>query len=248
MITKASIKARLESFPRVYLALLKFKRIGHWSQEWIVSSGSDVTIEGFPRSANSFALSAFRLAQSKPCRIATHVHSHAQIVRSVQLGVPTMVLFRPPKDACLSLAALTCQIGDMDVTDETVGQAMPVLAGHLIQYCRFYREVLSRIDQLVLAEFGLVTRDYGRLIQRLNRRFDTDFDLYANTEENRERIFQESGFHLSPDPKRDIIKEVLRRAYALDELRPGISAAEALYNELLAMESRQARQLDPKQA
>ena len=54
-----SLKLCLDRFPRLYLSLLRFKRFRHWSRDWIVCSDTHVVIEGFPRSANSFAREAF---------------------------------------------------------------------------------------------------------------------------------------------------------------------------------------------
>ncbi len=243
---KAWIKNKLERYPALYLGLLRLKRTGHWSRDWIVSRRSDITIEGFPRSANSFALSAFRLAQPEACRIATHVHSHAQVLRSVQLGIPTMVLLRAPKDACLSLAALTCQINDKTPAEQNVEKVIPVLAAHLGNYRLFYDQVKRVGDAVIIAEFKQVTSDYGRIIERLNTRFKTAFVPYENTRENRETIFQDSGFHLSPDPQRDALKDVLRRAYRQSELQDEISMAESSYGEMLALENQQAERFDRK--
>ena len=41
-------KLFLDSFPFLYLSLLKASRLGHWSRSWIVSPESDLVIEGLP--------------------------------------------------------------------------------------------------------------------------------------------------------------------------------------------------------
>jgi len=240
-----NIKAYLEDYPRLYLGLLKVKRFRHWSREWIVQRDTAITIEGFPRSGNSFARSAFRFAEQKEGthqRIATHVHSHAQIIRSVQLGLPTMVLLRAPKDACLSLVALGYQIDDTEVSDALLARAKLDLINNLAAYRRFYENVLKVKDGIIIAEFKQVTTDYGEVLRRINCRFGTNFTLYENNAENESKVFNEGGFHLSPNSKRDDIKSALRRCYDLDELQPSIADAQAIYEKVLKLEKEQAAQ------
>lgn len=205
-----------------------------------MSADSSITIEGFPRSGNSFARSAFRFAEDKEHSIATHVHSHAQVIRSVQLGVPTMVLVRAPKDACLSLAALYYQIHDRGMSDKLLAEAKIFLMNNLYSYRRFYENVLRVSDGVIIADFNLVTKDYGEVIRRVNCRYHTNFPLYESSEANKEQVFKEGGFHLSPDAKRDHIKSALKGCYNLDELQPSIADAQAVYEKILKLEQEQA--------
>jgi len=238
---KAALKARLERYPRLYLNLLRLQRRGHWSREWIVTKHSDITIEGFPRSANSFALSAFEHSQKEPCRIATHVHSYAQVIRSVQLGVPTMVLLRAPCEACVSFMALTYQIEDTTISEKMLQRAKPVLIGHLKNYRTFYENVRPLGNDVIVAEFKRVTTDFAEVIRRVNQRFGTNFGSYQDSPENRQAIFKEGGFHLSPDSKRDAIKATLRRTCELDEVQAYVEKAERCYHQMLALEAEQTK-------
>lgn len=242
-MNKSTIKAHLEKYPRLYLAVLSLKRIGHWSRSWIVVPDTDITIEGYPRSGNSFARSAFQFAEGNQHKIATHVHSYAQVIRSAQLGVPTMVLVRTPKDACLSLVALSYQISDVDIQDEIIERAKRDLINNLRSYRVFYENVLRVGDDVVIADFNLVTTDYGEIIRRMNKRYGTNFPLYESNKENEAEVFDKGGFHLSPNAKRDGIKAALKECYQLDELKPYISEAQAAYEKVLKLERKQAQQL-----
>jgi hypothetical protein len=241
-MNKSSLKEYLESYPRLYLSLLSLKRIGHWSRSWIVSADTEITIEGFPRSGNSFARSAFCFAAGDQLKIATHVHSHAQIIRSAALGIPTMVLVRTPKDACLSLVALSFQIKDTQVSDKVIARAKNNLINNLAHYRRFYENVLKVSDDIIIADFNLVTSDYGEVIRRMNCRYGTQFPLYESNQDNEAKVFKTGGFHLSPDAKRDDIKSAIRRCYDLDELQASIADAQAIYQEVLKLEQKQAAQ------
>jgi predicted enzyme related to lactoylglutathione lyase len=239
-MNKAAIKQKLESFPRLFLATLSLKRIGHWSRHWIVSKASDVTIEGYPRSGNSFSHSAFRSAQTQKQRIATHVHSYAQIVRSVDLSVPTMVLLRNPKDACLSLVALSNEIAERDPSDVELSRAKQSLLENLRSYKTFYEKVLKVKDGIIVAEFNLVTSDFGEIIRRMNKRFGTAFEPYENSEQNDSTLFKKGGFHLSPNQQRDSIKDYLRQCFDSDDVEALVNDTMAVYQQMLQVERQQA--------
>lgn len=239
-MNKAKIKEFLENYPCLYLAMLKLKRTGHWSRSWIVRRDTEITIEGYPRSGNSFARSAFLFAENSKRRIATHVHSHAQVIRSVQLGIPTMVLVRAPKDACLSLVALSYQVKEREVSAAMRTRAKLDLINNLASYHRFYKNVLRVAEGVIIADFNLVTKDYGEVLRRMNLRYGTHFPIYESSDANKQKVFEEGGFHLSPDAKRDSIKAALRDCYKLDELQPSIADAQAVYEDVLKLEREQA--------
>src|SRR5437773_3659904 len=67
-----------------------------------IGPDTEIVIEGFPRSATSFAVAAFRLAQDREVVVGHHVHSPAQVIEAVRRGVPAIVLVREPEEAALS--------------------------------------------------------------------------------------------------------------------------------------------------
>lgn len=52
-----ALKKQLENFPALYISLLRWKYRNHWFKKRIINENTDIVIEGFPRSANSFFLS-----------------------------------------------------------------------------------------------------------------------------------------------------------------------------------------------
>lgn len=236
---KAKLKKQLERLPWLYLSLLKLKRTGHWSQEWIVSAKTDITIEGFPRSGNSFARSAFMSAQPDKVCIATHVHSAAQVRQSVHLGIPTMVLLRHPADACLSLVALDYEIAGTRPEDISTAKATATLIENLGAFNRFYRDTLNVYDSVVIAEFSIVTADYAEIIRRINCKYGTQFTQYQNSPENDTQLFDKGGFHLSPNENRNAIKSAIRSILQSAAVRPTLEQAEQAYHAILAREHAQ---------
>ncbi len=119
----------------------------------------DTLIEGFPRSANTYAVEAFRLLQNRQCAIGNHFHNPAQFALAERYGLPAMLLLREPEGAVVSFAAY---------------QATGVRPA-LQAYIRFHAPLLRRMRSFVVAPFEEVTSDFSRSIARLNACFGCDF-------------------------------------------------------------------------
>jgi hypothetical protein len=147
-------------------------RLARKDQTRVVTPETQLVIEGFPRSANSFARVAFNRAQKGTVRIATGLHVPAQVIRAARWRIPTLVLIRRPKDAVLSFA----------IRDPiSVEQA-------LRYYLSFYETVEDYGYAYVLGTFEEVTGDFGGVIQRLNDRFETSFSPFRHDERNVELV------------------------------------------------------------
>lgn len=134
-----------------------------------IGKETEIVIEGFPRSGNTFALLAFETAQPRPVAIAHHSHAPAQVIRAVRRGIPTLILIRRPADAVLSWV-----IRDRHIS---VRQA-------LRRYIGLYSRVMLHRDGYVVELFEEVTSDFGELISRINERFGTSFSPFVHSEEN----------------------------------------------------------------
>lgn len=156
--------------PAVFFSLYRLMRK---DQTRVVTPETQLVIEGFPRSGNSFARVAFNQAQNGRVRIAHGLHVPAQVIRAARWQIPTLVLIRKPRDAVLSFA-----IRDPISVDQA-----------LKYYLSFYETVERYRDAYVLGPFEEVTRDYGRVIRRINDRFGTTFSLFRHDEENVNRVF-----------------------------------------------------------
>jgi hypothetical protein len=129
-----------------------------------VTSETHLVMDGFPRSANSFARMAFHVANGADDLISTHRHSPRSIQAAVRLGVPAIVLIRPPRQAIGSLL-----------------QYEPGISPKLVmeQYQFFYDTILPIADDVVIAPFAEVTSDFGSVIRRVNAVYGTDFVPYV---------------------------------------------------------------------
>ena len=162
-------------------------RLARKDQARVVTPETQLVIEGFPRSANSFARVAFNRAQKETVRIATGLHVPAQVIMAARWRIPTLVLIRSPKDAVLSFA----------IRDPiSVEQALKY-------YLSFYETVEDYADAYVLGTFEEVTGDFGRVIRRINDRFGTSFFPFRHNERN----VDAGDRHFDDQRRRRVIEE-----------------------------------------
>ena len=222
-------RAVVSSHPSIYLPLVAHKPSSE--VEKIVDPTTEVVIEGFPRSGNTFAVFAFELAQGRPVRIAHHLHAGAQVARGVQLGIPTLVLVRDPADAVLSHLVRHPGI--------TARQG-------LRSWIRFHRTVERVRDHVTIASFADVTTDFGAVTERLNERSGTHFAPFEHTPANVERCFRrieernrsryariEDSKIARPSPVRDETKRSLRPTLEAPGMRPLLDEARRLHDALV---------------
>lgn len=136
---------------------------------------TDLVLEGYPRSSNTFAVTALKYAQPGEVRTADHVHAPAQVIRGVRLGKPVLVLVRQPEDVVRSTAV---KFPGLEVRD--------VLRG----YARFYERCWPWRDRFMVATFEQVTADFGAVIRRLNRRYDLNLRPFDHTDENVAAVYR----------------------------------------------------------
>jgi hypothetical protein len=218
----------------VFLPLARW-RYPH-KESRVVTRHTELVIEGFARSANTFAVEAFELAQPRPVRIVHHLHAPAQIIAAVRLGIPTIALIREPQDAIVSyLIREPC--------------ATPRMG--LAEYIRFYKAVRRHRQSLVVADFDVVTTDFGSVIREVNKRFGTAFAEFEHTEKNIQKCFRviEEGNRETygavlestisrPSPHRGEIKRDIIQGYRAESLTRLRLEAERLYSALVSESGR----------
>jgi len=138
-----------------------------------VSAETEIVIEGFQRTGNTFAVIAFQFAQAAPLSVAHHVHAPGPVLDAIRLRKPALVLIREPEEAVLSFAVRFREL--------TLGQA-------LRGYIRFYTPLLAHRARLVIGRFEEVTTDFGSVIRQVNGRFGTRFREYEHSPENLEKV------------------------------------------------------------
>jgi len=135
----------------------------------VVRAETELVIEAYPRSANTFSAFAFQTSQPRPVRLAHHLHAPAQIAAAAGRGVPILVPVRHPRDCVVSIAIRSPHVS---------------LAQALDAYRRFHEAVLPHRDACHVARFEDVTTDFGRVVEAVNARFGTAFTPFQHTPEN----------------------------------------------------------------
>jgi hypothetical protein len=199
-----------------------------------VSPTTEIVIEGYPRSGNTFAVVAFRLAQGREIEIAHHLHAAAQIKRAARLDVPAIVLIREPSEAILSLV---------------VRDPHASMRWALRSYIRFYSIVVPYLDKMVVAPFATVTSDLASIIRMVNTRYGTAFKEFAPTEDalnsvrhTVEWMAQQDSMRTGwdyrlgvalPSEQRRRAKEARRTEYLDERNKPLRLTAESLYERVM---------------
>lgn len=140
-------RAVLEQIPRVYLPLARHRS----ALRTPLDSTCDLVIEGYPRSANTFLM--LWIARANPeLRIASHLHSIANVHEGLRLGLPVVVVIRPPEDAIASLALYSH------------GTPLDQLVE---RYRRFHRGLIPVADDIVISPFAVSTGDPAKVVEAI---------------------------------------------------------------------------------
>lgn len=167
------LRTHVSEHPAMYLAFARHKYPGPSPQ--VISSRTELVIDGYTRSATTFAVYALQLSQSTPVRVAHHLSAPAQLIEAARLGVPALVLIREPQGAILS---------------QLIREPGVALRDALVAYSRFYTCLLPYRDALVVGEFEQVTHEFGLVVRRINARFGTSFAEFVHTEANLRECFE----------------------------------------------------------
>lgn len=204
------VRRHIAKYPSIYLPLARSKHSpGHFHDPEVISQNTEIVIEAFPRSGNSFTVTAFKLAQQREVHVAHHLHAAAQVKTGVRKKIPTLVTIRDPEEAILSYMILSPYL----------------LVKQVLQsYLDFHEGILGIKDKLVFSTFKQVTTDFGSVIRRVNQKFDSNFVEFDHTEENVKRCYQvqEDGWLAKgksepnvgfPSEERKRIKDQLREQF-----------------------------------
>jgi capsular polysaccharide biosynthesis protein/Mrp family chromosome partitioning ATPase len=216
------VRSRLSEHPRLYLPLARL-RYREPSPE-VIGRETELVIDGYTRSACTFAVYAFQLSQqnarrtsrrspharrggppSHQVRLAHHLHAPAQLLEAARRGIPALVVIREPEGAILS---------------QVLREPHVSVRGALVSYTRFYSRLIPHASSFVAGEFNDVTNDFGSVIRRLNKRFGTHYRTFDSTEESLQECFDLIKERTTTDPTwRNIVLGFESGTVSLDQLQ-----------------------------
>jgi hypothetical protein len=167
------LRTYFSAHPPGYLAFVRHKYQNHHSE--VIGPGTELVIDGYTRSATTFAVYAFQLSQDRPVRLAHHLHAPAQLIEAARRGLPVLALIREPRGAILSQLIRYPDIALRDA---------------LVAYSRFYEHLRPYRESFVVGEFKQVTQDFGTVVRRLNACFGTNFAEFVLSDANVRECFE----------------------------------------------------------
>ena len=191
------------------------------TRPFLVRKHTDLVIEGFPRSATTFSYYAFCMAQRRRVHVAFHLHSPVNVVNALRMKVPVLVILRPPRDAVSSAFVRDPQIS---------------LKANLRRYDAFYRLLTPYKNDIVVADFKDVVRDFGQFVERINKKFDKNYLRPTNHPLDLEKIRDglvlrnQHGTQLTSYLPNDE-KENLKRQVDFRSCRTELRRCEDLYHQ-----------------
>ena len=163
---KRTMRRWLSTVPAVYLPLRRLR-----NSQTVVHPATDLLIEGYPRSANTWTEALIREASAHQLALAHHSHAAAHVMVARKLGVPSVVLFRDPDDAVASFLLLH--------------DNMPDARGAFLDYAHFYKAAWPlRCDVVRFYSFEDVTKRADATIADLALAFDLQLSADGVTRES----------------------------------------------------------------
>lgn len=158
------LRTRFTEYPALYLPFARRKYSGLSPRP--IGADTEMVVDGYTRSASTFAVYALQLSQPQPLRLAHHLHAPAQLIAGVRAGLPTLLVIREPRGAVLS---------------QVVREPGVAIRDALVAYARFHERLAPYRSGMVIGEFGRVTTDFGSVIHALNSRFDLTLQGFEHT-------------------------------------------------------------------
>lgn len=148
----------LKSFPYIYFPIFK---ILNRDSNMIVSLKTNIVIEGYPRSGNTFLESLIKVAFKNKVNIAHHTHSLAQIKKSISYNLPTLVLIRNPFDTAIS--------------NFYFFKKKYSIENFLFEYYLYYKTILKYHSKILIINFEEI-KQINKLISKIENKFKFNID------------------------------------------------------------------------
>ncbi len=227
-IVKVCIK-NIQYWLRIFLGsnklLFVFLSLHPRLKQSLISRSTEICIEGFPRSANSFFTTSFQLINPE-VRCAHHVHVPMQVIRAVEFNIPCIVLIRNPLDAIASVL-----VADRNLSPELALQS----------YIDFYQNIWQFRAKVVVSEFNQTIQDVKQVILSVNSHYNCAFNAQDLTPSMKDEVFfrikevnkalkQPSSLVAIPTEAKNKLKQEV-----ITELKqhPKLVEAESIYKKFL---------------
>ena len=131
-------------------------------EKTFIDQNTDIVIEGYPRSANTFCVASFQYMQNKSISVASHRHELGQVLCALKMDLPVIILIREPKQAVSSF-----------VIRENIS-----IKYALHYYIKYYNKILANLNYFVIGDFHDIIKNIDIVIERINIKYKTDFNYF----------------------------------------------------------------------
>jgi hypothetical protein len=164
-----TFKSRAVDYAKRYPLFGYLLRLANGNPWGSVTKYTEICIEGFPRSANTFAVHLVRafLIKEHPVffsanaesLIAHHTHAIGSLKSSLRRRVPTFILVRKPRDAIASFA-----VRDSHMSNRNIERS---LERGVKRYSNFYKFVNKKREKFEIVSFETITKFPGPFIKEI---------------------------------------------------------------------------------
>lgn len=181
--------------------------------EGILISDTELVIDGFQGSANSFATVAFKFSQTRPVKLMHHGHVPVLIIKAIERDIPVLLTIREPKSTVLSVTSRWSHLSVTQVLQSYIG---------------FYTKLQPYSDSYVISTFEQTISQLDLTIETINEKYNKNFDLVDVDLANKECRQQVSD---APEyaKRRKLIKQEKLKEFALEKNIQLLEKANELY-------------------
>lgn len=127
----------------------------------VADNDKSLVIDGFPRSGNTFLADIIVVSQGQDFKFAHHSHLPENLLLGIELGIPSVAIFRDPLQAISSF---------MLYSEQNEVQATK-------RWIRFYQTLEDSIDKLVVISFDDIVKRPKATLCAISSAFDLNLKI-----------------------------------------------------------------------
>lgn len=195
----------------------------------LVHPGTGMVMDGFHRSANTYAVNSFLMA-NPTVRVSAHLHSPLALYDARRLGRPMILLVRDPRECIPSFLQMEPRVTPACAID---------------MYIRHYSATLEHLEYAVVADFPETTGNFAEIIRRCNAKFGSRFSMPERDEHFERRVTDHiselwSGLSAVPLPSSQRLSAEEVVATFDDEAMAALERARQIYEKVRSHQASRA--------
>ena len=196
-------------------------------QSRLVNSSTLLTIEGFPRSGNSYMCKLVKVGNpSIRYKIANHMHHPMNIIASVENSIKTVCMIREPRDVIIANVAHILYVNKTCLSSGSIlnQSPVPLFEDLLNHYLWYYNSLSMYSNKILFIPLVNLINNEEQVVERINAFHHLNL-AYAKIDPSKVKS------HMLPNVERGKIKDEV--APMFDKCEPaGLQKANDFYAKL----------------